>query len=143
MSSNEQKAIETAQLVGRLLEKPWEQVAGLGEHDRREEPYHERQTFLRLVEAVLTYPEVAVFGQETGAEALVRFEKAVAGLVEAHPTGNIAAVTHGTVLSLFVAAHSEEEAYSFWQQLAQPGYVVFALPEMRLLEVVFDAGEAF
>lgn len=142
LSSSERKAIETAQLVGSLLERPYEQVIGLGEHDRSGEPYHDRETFLQLVEALLTCPEEEVFGQETGAEALARFETAVATIVETYAIGNIAAVTHGTVLSLFVAARSGEDAYPFWEKLAQPGYVVFALPNMRLLEVVFDAGES-
>lgn len=141
LSSRERKAIETAQLVGSLLERPYEQVTGLEEHNRSEEPYHDRETFLRLVEELLNHPEKEVFGKETGAEALARFEDAIARIVEMYPVGNIAAVTHGTVLSLFVAAHSEEAAYPFWQQLAQPGYVVFTLPDMRLLQVVFDASD--
>jgi len=141
LSSGEQKAVETAQRVGTLLEKPYRAVGDLGEHDRSNEPFHDRNTFLKLVEALLTHPEKNVFGNETGAEALARFESAIGRIAEEQTKGNVVVVTHGTVLSLFVAAHSDQKPFPFWQQLQQPALVVFSLPEMRLLEVVFDAGE--
>lgn len=140
LSSSERKAVETAQLVASLLKIPYDVVEGLGEHDRSGEPYHDRETFLQLVKTLLTQPEQEVFGQETGAEARARFEQAVRQIVETRQIGNVAAVTHGTVLSLFMAAHGEEDAYRFWQRLAQPAFVVFSLPDMRLMEVVFDVG---
>lgn len=139
LSSHERKATETARRTGTLLEKPHRAVDGLGEHNRSNEPYHDQDTFLKLVEALLTHPEKEVFGNETGAEALARFEAAIGRVVEEQTRGNVAVVTHGTVLSLFVAAHSDRKPFPFWQQLRQPALVVFSLPEMRLLEVVFDA----
>jgi broad specificity phosphatase PhoE len=141
LSSSERKAVETARLVADELAIPHQIIPELGEHDRQNEPYHDRQRFLQLVEELLRHPEKHVFGSESGAEALARFEGAVARIVADYPAGNIAAVTHGTVLSLYVASHSALDAYQFWQELAQPALVTFTLPEMALVEVVPDAGQ--
>ena len=51
-------------------------------------------------------------------------------------TGNIAIVTHGTVLALFIAAHSQRKPFDLWREMGLPSYVIFSLPEMNLLEVV-------
>lgn len=140
LSSGERKARETAQQVAQILRKPFRAVDGFGEHDRSGEPYHDRETFLHLVGALLTQPDREVFGRETGAEALGRFEEAVARTVREQARGNVAVVTHGTVISLFVAAHSAKKPLNFWKKLGQPALVVFSLPEMSLQEVVYEAG---
>jgi PAS domain S-box-containing protein len=51
-----------------------------------------------------------------------------------HPGGDLALFTHGTVLSLFVAAHSENDPMTFWYHLQLPAWVVFTLPDFTLLE---------
>ncbi|MDX1664249.1 MAG: histidine phosphatase family protein [Candidatus Promineifilaceae bacterium] len=139
VSSEERKAMETAQLAASQLGIPWSTASGLQEHDRTGEPYHSQEQFLALVERLFREPQATVFGRESGAQALARFEQALATVLRSRPPGNLAVVTHGTVLSLFVGAHSDHDPLSFWQRLRQPSIVVFSLPDLTLLEVVDEA----
>jgi hypothetical protein len=40
--------------------------------------------------------------------------------------------SRGTVIALFVAAHSGVEPFAFWQQQKMPDAVAFALPGLKL-----------
>jgi broad specificity phosphatase PhoE len=55
-----------------------------------------------------------------------------------YPGGDVALVTHATVLSLFVARHSGRAAFDFWRLLTMPAVVVFDLPGFALREVITD-----
>lgn len=69
-------------------------------------------------EAVLAYLGGAELpGWETRAEALTRFRDGI----EALPSGEVALVTHGTVMTLFVASVVDGlDAPAFWSQLTMP-----------------------
>jgi broad specificity phosphatase PhoE len=88
------------------------------------------------VTRVLEHQGELVLGTETGAEALARFSASL-DQVLADNAGNLAVVTHGTVLSLFVSRLAGVDPVAFWGQLELPAYVVFAIPELRLLQVVY------
>jgi hypothetical protein len=45
-------------------------------------------------------------------------------------------VSHGTVISLFVAECARIDPYDLWRKLELPSYVVLSLPELQLLDVV-------
>jgi broad specificity phosphatase PhoE len=77
-----------------------------------------------------------VFGAETGDEARERFSSAVDDAMRRHPTGNLAIVSHGTVMTLFVARVARIKPVPFWKGLGLPAYVVLSYPELALLEVV-------
>jgi hypothetical protein len=51
----------------------------------------------------------------------------------------LAIVAHGTVISLFVAAHNQINSFELWQQLAMPSFVVLGLPSFALVEAVTSA----
>ena len=91
--------------------------------------------FISHIELFFRKPDELVLGKETAAEAEGRIESAVHDVLEKHPSGNVAVVTHGTVLALFVAAHIERNPFELWRELSLPSFVVFSLPDYRLEQI--------
>ena len=60
----------------------------------------------------------------------IRFAEAVAGLVARHD-GDIVIVTHGTVMALFIASHTGQDAFELWKQQDMPCATVLTLPDDR------------
>lgn len=133
VSSVEPKAAETARLVGERLGIPIETAPGLHEHERDNVGYLGRASFAAAIADFFARPDALVLGREPAARALARFSAAVDGVLTAHPTGNLAIVAHGTVLTLFVAHHTGVEPYAFWRDLGLPALVALCLPEYTLL----------
>ena len=91
---------------------------GLRETARRSvgwQPPDERE---RGIRALFEQPEEVVYGEESGRDALARFEAAVADL-----PGQTVVVTHGTVLSLFAAARTGRDPFDIWHGLGLPDVV--------------------
>ena len=53
-----------------------------------------------------------------------------------HNSRNLAVISHGTVITLFVAQTNQIEPFSFWKSLGLPSLVVLKLPGMELKTVV-------
>jgi broad specificity phosphatase PhoE len=136
VTSHERKAIETGNLVAARLKLPFSSADGLHEHQREHVGWLPNPAFEQAIAAFFARPDELVFGEETAAQACARFEAAVWSIVDAHPDQTIALVTHGTVMSLFVAAHARLAALPFWQSLGMPAIVVLSLPDLGLLEVI-------
>lgn len=134
VASTEPKAAETAQLVAAELNLPWHSMDDLHEHDRSDEPFGTAEQFQQLVANFFAHPAQLIFGKETAHATLTRFAAAVEHVIDAHAEGNIAIVAHGTVISLFVAAHNQINSFELWQRLAMPSFVVLALPHFVLME---------
>jgi broad specificity phosphatase PhoE len=130
-SSKEPKARETADEIARVWERPVYTVSDLHEHDRRHEPIHTPEEFDRRVRALFEQPAAIVFGAESADTARRRFTAAVMRLVLSEP-GDVAVVTHGTVLALFVATATGQDPYALWKRLEMPCAVTLALPELTL-----------
>jgi broad specificity phosphatase PhoE len=76
-----------------------------------------------------------VFGNETADQARTRFTQAIHTLLAQHPSDTLAIVTHGTVLTLFLAHHNPHlDPISFWHSLQLPDLVVVTLPQMKIVE---------
>ncbi|MGD8792007.1 MAG: histidine phosphatase family protein, partial [Anaerolineae bacterium] len=141
VASQEPKAAETGRIVAGILGLPFETAPDLHEHEREHEPFFASQeTFRRQVVRLLEQPEAPIFGQETGDEARRRFAAALEAVLAAHPQGNLAIVTHGTVMALFLARAAGLDAVFFWQRLGLPAFAVLSLPGYEILEVVEEAG---
>jgi len=134
VASDEPKARETAELL----------AAGLGLHERlrldRDLREHARgpgdffadtAAFHDAVRRCFAEPERRIFGRETAAAAEARFTTAIRRRLDDGTTGNLIVVAHGTVISLFAAAHAGLEPFALWQSLQLPSYVVLALPDLR------------
>lgn len=134
-SSVEPKAIETAQIVATALEKPVEVVEGLHEHDRSSVGFLEKKKFEASVAQFFNQPDLLTFGNETANQAHHRFSRAVMGIIEKYADKDIALITHGTVLTLFVSRLVGIEPFAFWQDLALPSWVVLSHPDLGLRSV--------
>jgi broad specificity phosphatase PhoE len=136
-ASLEPKATETGRIVANILGKPFETAEDLHEHDRSNVgPLDTKEQFEARVASFFENPQELIFGRETADDAYRRFTKAVADVIGKYPSGNLAVVTHGTVMTLFVARAAGFEPFPFWKQLDLPSFVVLSLPEFGLLAVV-------
>jgi broad specificity phosphatase PhoE len=134
VSSVEPKAVETAEILGRLLKKPTRTADGLHEHDRRNVPHMESRDFISLVALFFKEPDRLVLGDETADEAYDRFAAAVDDVMN-HETGDVAIVTHGTVISLFAQRRANQEPFALWRRMGLPSFIVFDAPAWRVAEV--------
>lgn len=136
VTSVEPKAVETAKLVGERLSRPVEIVEGLHEHDRRATKLLGDKAFQEAMCRLFAHPHDLVFGSETAAMALHRFADAVTHLLAGRGADeDVVVVTHGTVISLFVAAHTGEDGFGLWERLALPSLVVLRRSDLALQRV--------
>jgi broad specificity phosphatase PhoE len=134
VSSEEPKAIETAQIVGERLRIETRTAPDLDEHRR---PFVDRpEEFERLMQRFFAEPDQRVFGDESANEALARFAAAVDAAVGAQGAGNPAIVAHGTVISLYAAPLFGVGAGALWQRLQMPSFVVVDTEARRGLRIV-------
>ncbi len=134
VSSTEPKAYQTAEIVGRTLGIPYTPAPGLQEHAREKIPYYsDREDFRKAVVGLIENPDELVFGEETAAQALRRFEGAVRKAVRQQPDINLFIASHGTVMALFVARHNPISPVEFWTRLKMPDMVPLQFPDFRLL----------
>ncbi|MGD8903036.1 MAG: histidine phosphatase family protein [Anaerolineae bacterium] len=135
VTSTEPKAIETGQIVGKQLGIPVEAAPDLHEHERPGTDLDTVEQFQAKVGRLLQHPDEQVFGVETGDEARERFNAAVCEVMRQHPGGNLAIVSHGTVITLFVARAAGIEPVPFWRALSLPAFAVLSYPSLALLGV--------
>ena len=130
-TSVEPKAVETAGELAQEWGLEVEEVPGLHEHERPLAQMLSREAFEEKVRGLFTRPKELVFGAETGDAARRRFTMAVMRLVARAP-GDIAVVSHGTVMTLFVAEATGVEPFTFWKGQEMPCAVTLSLPELTL-----------
>jgi len=140
VTSDEPKAAESGRIVAAALGIPVRTAPGLHEHDRSNVPMMDSRAFISTVALFFKDRGQLVLGLETADEALDRFERALGDVLAAEPEGNLAVVTHGTVLALFAAAHGAGDGFQLWRRLGLPSMIVFALPEFRTVETVDRVG---
>ena len=142
VSSREAKAAETAAFVARELGARYTTAAGLQEHARSSVGWLSQPEYETGIAALFARPDEAIFGDESADQAYERFRAAVTGVLDQHLDENVAIVTHGTVLTLFVA-HGQPglEPLAFWQGLGLPSVAVLSRPGL-VLEQLIDKVEA-
>ena len=140
LSSEEPKAVQTAQAVAEILKLPTELETGLHEQLRETEPYRTQAEFEARIRKLLENLSQLVFGEETGDAACQRFQVAIDVILSRHPNQNVAAVTHGTVMTLFLARVAQVDSFAFWQNLGMPAFVVLSLPDYRVVEMANITG---
>lgn len=135
LTSNEPKAVETGQILADALGLPVSARPGLQETDRETAPWYEKSSdFQAAIQRLFENPDDIVFGEESASDALHRFQAAVSSLIADYPDQSLAVVTHGTILSLFVAHHNAIDPIPFWKSLTMPALVVLSLPTFQLLK---------
>ena len=137
VSSIEAKAIETANLTAGYLSIPTEIALGIHEHERSNlgflpSPDH----FQARVAAFFEQPDEVVFGSESAVQARIRFAAAIEALIDTYAEESFGVVTHGTVMSLYLAEMLGSTPYDLWRRLGMPAYVCISLPQWEVVEVV-------
>ena len=139
-TSDEPKAVETAEIVAEALGVPHTVAADLHEHDRSNVPHIRSGEFISHVEVFYRKPTERVLGRESAVQALDRFEQAVNDVVAHRANDNVAIVSHGTVIALLAAEHSDHYGFELWRQMGLPSFAVFELPAFKLSELVAKVG---
>lgn len=140
VASEEPKASETGRIVAEGLALPFRTAPELHEHERGAvTDVGGPEQFQAQVVRLFKLPDELVMGYETANQAHARFAGAVAHVVAQHPAGNLAIVSHGTVMTLFIARANGLNPASFWRSLGLPAFAVLSLPDWRLLEIVEHA----
>ena len=132
-SSPEPKAQETAQIIAQQLVKPLFIVPGLHEHERKTVRFSNGDQFEASVKEFFEQPDALVFGEETAAQSLNRFSSAVDQLISQNRDQNLVVVSHGTVITLFVANNCSIEPFPFWSRLDLPSFIILSLPDIVVL----------
>lgn len=116
VSSPEPKALETAQILADRLGLAVQPDAGLHEHKRQHLSFGAEEEFRARIAEILARPAEPVGGQETAHEAAERLAAALAS----HSGAPLLAVTHGTVLSVYLAERLGCDAHDLWRSLHMP-----------------------
>ena len=137
IASEEPKARETAELVAKQLAVTWATAPELHEHDRRGVPHMRSSEFISHVELMLRKRGERVLGNESADDALGRFRGALCDVLAKHAEETVAVVSHGTVIALYVAEHTEDHtSFELWRKLGLPSFVVLSRPELRVESIV-------
>lgn len=140
-SSDEPKAIETATIAAKALNLTNVIVAGLHEHERPNVGWTDKEQFDFQVSEFFVRQDELVFGEETADQARSRIKNAVRNLLMHRSEDTVAAVSHGTVITLFVSSWNKVDPYQFWQSLEMPSVVVMSRHTFELEAVLsVDSG---
>ena len=134
-SSIEPKAKQTADIIASGLGCSLREVEGLHEHDRTNVPHMDTREFISAIAQFFRQPRRLVLGNETAEQAYKRFADAVDGVIEA-ATGDVAIVTHGTVIALFANRRAQEDAFALWRKMGLPSMIVFDLPTYDVVSII-------
>jgi broad specificity phosphatase PhoE len=140
VTSDEPKALGTGSIVAEALGIKTRMAEGLHEHDRTNVPMMQSREFISTMALFFKDRRRLVLGKETAEAALDRFGRAVEDVLREEPEGNIAVVTHGTVLALFAELRGAGDGFQLWRKLGLPSLVVFSLPGLDVLELLERVG---
>jgi broad specificity phosphatase PhoE len=138
LTSVEQKARETGEIVARSLGLSCRTVNGIHEHKREAGRITTQAEFRSRVEALFKKPGELIFGLETAHQALTRFSEAILSIMGLYPDQNVAIITHGTVMSLYYGVVTGKDAYQFWRQLGLPAFYMVSWPDLVVLSQVMQ-----
>lgn len=118
LSSPEPKALETAELIALVLGLEVEIEDDLRETARRTVGWLNQNVLHERIRELFANPDEVVFGEESASAALARFSRVVEAVEE-----QAAFVTHGTVMSLYVAGSDPDGGFAYWKTLGLPHVV--------------------
>jgi broad specificity phosphatase PhoE len=134
-TSDEPKAMETAEIVAAALKVQHEVAPDLHEHDRSNVPQMQTREFISSMALFFKKPDELVLGLETAEQAQRRVTVAIDRILTQHEDGDIAIVTHGTVLALYLAPMLEGDAFDLWRRMGLPSYVVLDQGSLDVIEM--------
>ncbi|MFC4639703.1 histidine phosphatase family protein [Deinococcus hohokamensis] len=123
VSSEEPKAVATAQALAAALGTPHRRMLGLHEHLRYTTGFVSPEAFQAQVDRFFREPGALVMGEESADDARTRFRNAVHAVMQGNPQDTVAVVAHGTVISLLAAEGSGRDPAVLWRSLEFLGHV--------------------
>jgi 2,3-bisphosphoglycerate-dependent phosphoglycerate mutase len=136
VSSEEPKAVETAEIAAGRLGIRCCVYPGLHEHDRTGVPFLSDEEFGPTARGFFERPDELVWGNETAQQAGLRFEDAVRKVLDEREEEVVTIVAHGTAISLLIARYSDLDPYALWRSLGLPSLCVLSAEEFQLRETV-------
>jgi len=136
VASHEPKAQGTARALARVWGRSHSQAQGLEEHHRGPLPLVDDLTWRATVAELFARPQELVFGEETAVEAELRFSGAVAAVLQAARSRGeslTTVVSHGTVITLYLAAANDLDSVELWASLAMPEALLVESRSRRLV----------
>ncbi len=101
VSSDETKALETAELLGQIIGVAVQAIPEMGENDRSATGFVPPEHFERLADAFFAQPEISIRGWETARAAQIRIVNAVNRVLATHGRATpILFIGHGAVGTL-------------------------------------------
>lgn len=132
-SSPEPKAVGTAQSIAARLGLKVEVDDGFAEQARRSVGFQAREALEAGVAALFANPGTLVFGDETADACFDRFQQAL-DRQAAKSDGDVIAVTHGAILSIYVGRVCGLDPMPFWRELGLPTAIVLTGRELRVID---------
>lgn len=126
VSSDEMKAIQTAEPFARMFGLEIESNHNFRELNRNSGPLLAREEYLSCVQEVLRNPSARPNGWECAADALTRTKKGVQQIMSQYGSKRVLVVSHGLVLTLYFAdlQAAMHEAFERWNRLLFCGWGV-------------------
>lgn len=126
VSSDELKAIETAEPFARILGLEIERNHNFRELNRNAGPFLGREEYISCVRDLLSNPSAQPNGWECAADALTRTKSGVQQIMSQHGLKRVLVVSHGLVLTLYFAdlQATMHEAFDRWNRLPFCGWGV-------------------
>jgi len=131
-SSPEPKAIGTAEALAAPLGLGIEIDAGFAEHARHSLGYLPRADMEAGVARLFASRDERVFGDETADQLHARFAAALARQA-AKGARDVMAVTHGTILTIYLSRTLGIEPLPFWRALTTPAALIVESGQMRIV----------
>lgn len=138
-TSTEVKAQATGRFIAEKLDNiPVEIVDNLQETQRQSKKFYDSQNeFHAAVRKAMLSPDEVLFGDETFADARKRLAEQVATLVKQHPDDTIVIVSHGRILSMYLAKLMRQLPVSIWGKLQMPAYAVLSWDEQTITKIQY------
>ncbi|HVK41131.1 MAG TPA: histidine phosphatase family protein [Phenylobacterium sp.] len=131
-SSPEPKAHETAQAMGEVFGRSLAVDAGLAEHRADRGPFTSQEEFERRVEHMFSRPAELIMGEESGLDARLRFDAALAR-VGADDDGTTVIVAHGRIITLWLSHRLGFDPMPFWRSLGLASAAVLSQDGLQMV----------
>lgn len=126
-TSWEKKAGQTGHVLAQALGLPIETRDGLEEHHRCRGDFLSAAAFEAILTNFFARPKEQIFGDESADISLQRFDTAIREIMGESDNDELV-VSHGRVISLFVASRQNANPMEIWAALKFPDYIAIDWP---------------
>jgi broad specificity phosphatase PhoE len=132
-TSSETKAIEAAQILGRLRGIPVTTIDDLEEIDRSATGFLPSSEFELTADAFFAEPESSVRGWERAVDAQARIVRAFENLLKTSLDGDVAIITHGGVGTLLLCSYLRMPISRKFDQPSQGHYWTLDIASRKVM----------